>query len=49
MFGEIAITGRLPVTIPGIANYSDGIQIGATRAPLPTAFVPARNSKQKGS
>jgi len=49
MFGEIAITGRLPVTIPGIANYGDGIQIGATRAPLPTAFVPARNSKQKGS
>ncbi len=33
MFGEIAITGRLPITIPGIAKYGDGIQLPATKAP----------------
>ena len=27
LFGEISITGRLPVTIPGIAKYGDGIQL----------------------
>ena len=27
LFGEIAIQGRLPVTIPGVAKYGDGIQI----------------------
>jgi beta-N-acetylhexosaminidase len=27
LFGEIPIQGRLPVTIPGIANYGDGIQL----------------------
>ncbi len=27
LFGEIAITGHLPVTIPGIAKYGDGIQV----------------------
>jgi beta-N-acetylhexosaminidase len=27
LFGEVPIHGRLPVTIPGIANYGDGIQI----------------------
>jgi beta-N-acetylhexosaminidase len=27
LFGEIAITGQLPVTIPGIAKYGDGIQV----------------------
>ena len=27
LFGEIAITGRLPVTIPGFAALGDGIQI----------------------
>jgi beta-N-acetylhexosaminidase len=26
LFGEIAITGRLPVTISGVAKYGDGIQ-----------------------
>jgi beta-N-acetylhexosaminidase len=31
LFGEIAISGRLPVTIPGVAKYGDGIQIPATR------------------
>jgi beta-N-acetylhexosaminidase len=27
LFGEIAITGKLPVTIPGYAQYGDGIQV----------------------
>jgi len=27
LFGEIPIQGRLPVTIPGIAKYGDGIQL----------------------
>jgi beta-N-acetylhexosaminidase len=34
LFGEIAITGRLPVTIPGVAKYGDGIQV-----PMATAVV----------
>jgi beta-N-acetylhexosaminidase len=29
LFGEIAITGQLPVTIPGVAKYGDGIQVPA--------------------
>ena len=29
MFGDIAITGHLPITIPGIAKYGDGIQLPA--------------------
>jgi beta-N-acetylhexosaminidase len=29
LFGEIPITGRLPVTIPGIASFGDGIQLAA--------------------
>lgn len=32
LFGEIAISGRLPVTIPGVAKYGDGIQIPASSA-----------------
>jgi len=31
LFGEIPITGKLPVTIPGIANYGDGIQLPAVK------------------
>jgi len=31
IMGEAPITGRLPVTIPGIANYGDGIQLVAVR------------------
>jgi hypothetical protein len=27
LFGEIPITGKLPVSIPGIANYGEGIMI----------------------
>ncbi len=29
LFGEIAITGHTPVTIPGFAQYGDGIQLPA--------------------
>jgi beta-N-acetylhexosaminidase len=29
LFGEIAITGHLPVTISGVAKYGDGIQVPA--------------------
>jgi beta-N-acetylhexosaminidase len=31
LFGEIPIGGHLPVTIPGLANYGDGIQMPAIR------------------
>jgi beta-N-acetylhexosaminidase len=33
LWGEIAIRGHLPVTIPGEARYGEGIQLTATRAP----------------
>ncbi len=29
LFGEIPITGHMPVTIPGFAAYGDGIQLAA--------------------
>ncbi len=29
LFGEIAIGGKLPVSIPGFAKYGDGIMVGA--------------------
>lgn len=32
LWGEIAIRGHLPVTIPGEARYGEGIQLPATRA-----------------
>jgi beta-N-acetylhexosaminidase len=32
LLGEINITGHLPVTIPGLAQYGEGIQVRATRA-----------------
>jgi beta-N-acetylhexosaminidase len=32
LWGEIAITGHLPVTIPGEAKYGEGIQVRATRS-----------------
>ncbi len=32
LFGEIAIGGKLPVTIPGFAKYGDGIALAASRA-----------------
>jgi beta-N-acetylhexosaminidase len=31
LFGEIATTARLPVTIPGVANYGDGITSAARK------------------
>ena len=40
VLGEIDLTGRLPVTIPGQAAYGDGIQLRATRP------VPASNAVQ---
>jgi beta-N-acetylhexosaminidase len=33
LFGEIPIGGRLPVTIPGLAKYGDGIQLAARPIP----------------
>jgi beta-N-acetylhexosaminidase len=30
LFGEMDITGRTPVTIPGFARYGDGIQLRAS-------------------
>ena len=30
-FGEIPIRGRLPVSIPGVAQYGDGLQVPAVR------------------
>jgi beta-N-acetylhexosaminidase len=33
LWGEIAIGGHLPVTIPGEARYGEGIQLAATHAP----------------
>lgn len=32
LWGEIAITGHLPVTIPGLANYGEGIELKAAAA-----------------
>jgi beta-N-acetylhexosaminidase len=32
IFGEMPIRGRLPVTIPDLAKYGDGIQLAATAA-----------------
>lgn len=51
MFGEIPISGRLPVTIPGIAKIGDGIQLPASRPAKPavTAAGATRNSKHRGS
>ena len=31
VFGEIPIGGRLPVSIPGLAQYGEGIQVQASR------------------
>ena len=33
LFGEIALTGRLPVSIPGVAKLGDGIQLPASKQP----------------
>jgi beta-N-acetylhexosaminidase len=36
LWGEINITGHLPVSIPEQAKYGEGIQVRATRAAPPT-------------
>jgi beta-N-acetylhexosaminidase len=33
LFGEVDIRGRLPVSIPGLAQYGDGIQLRAAHPP----------------
>jgi beta-N-acetylhexosaminidase len=40
LFGEIDITGKLPVTIPGLAQYGEGIQLPARRPPQVTSAKP---------
>ena len=42
LFGEIAIAGKLPVTIPGFAQYGDGISLAATHpvATTPVSTIP---------
>ena len=37
LWGEIAIRGHLPVTIPAQAAYGEGIQLPATRPRAPSA------------
>jgi len=32
LFGEIAIGGKLPVTIPGLAQYGEGIALPAAKS-----------------
>lgn len=48
MFGEIAISGHLPVTIPGIAKYGDGIALPATRPAMPAAPTARNNETHPG-
>ena len=40
LFGEIDIRGHLPVSIPGLANYGEGIQVRATRTVRITGQTP---------
>jgi len=44
LFGEIPIRGHLPITIPDVAKYGDGIQLPATAQPPPQA-APASTAK----
>ena len=37
LFGEMAIRGHMPVSIPGLVAYGGGIQLQATRPPSATA------------
>jgi beta-N-acetylhexosaminidase len=39
LYGEMPIRGRLPVTIPELAKYGDGIQLPATAAPPATPII----------
>jgi beta-N-acetylhexosaminidase len=34
LFGEIPIGGKLPVSIPGFAQYGDGISVAAASHPV---------------
>ena len=38
LFGEIAIQGKLPVTIPGMAAYGDGLQVPPVTKALPVVM-----------
>jgi len=40
LFGEINITGRLPVTIPGFAQYGEGIVQAATKSETSAPALP---------
>jgi len=44
LFGEVPIQGRLPVTIPGLAKYGDGIQLAARPAAPANSPTPANSS-----
>jgi beta-N-acetylhexosaminidase len=46
LFGEIAITGHLPITIPGIAKYGDGIQVPASHPVMQGAAVQGAEVQQ---
>ena len=42
LFGEIAITGKIPVTVPGTAKLGDGLRVAAnpmTLQPAPAAMI----------
>jgi len=41
LYGEIPIRGHLPVTIPNVAKYGDGIQLPAVAQPPPQAAPPS--------
>ena len=40
LLGEIDITGKLPVTIPGLAQYGEGIQLQSRRPAQATSATP---------
>jgi len=43
LFGEMPIRGRLPVTIPDLAKYGEGMQLAATAAgPAPSPAPPVK-------
>ncbi len=39
LFGEIPIEGKLPVSIPGFAQYGDGIQLAAAHPAPPNSVI----------
>ena len=42
IFGEIPISGRLPVTIPGLANYGEGISLNSQTSTATAPGSPPR-------